>query len=78
MIPITTDGISLPEFPESHPDQGQALRLKVTVEPALFTADPHTHRIIPVSYELLSEDDYGKGCSRLPNNQNHRRKIHEI
>ena len=44
-------------FPESHPDQGQALRLKVTVEPALFTADPHTHRIIPVSYGLLSEDE---------------------
>jgi conjugal transfer pilus assembly protein TraF len=57
VIPITTDGISLPEFPHSHSDQGQAARLKVTVEPALFTADPQTHRIIPVSYGLLSEDE---------------------
>lgn len=57
VVPITTDGISLPEFPQSHRDQGQALRLKVTVEPALFTADPHTHRIIPVSYGLLSEEE---------------------
>lgn len=57
VIPITTDGISLPEFPHSHSDQGQAARLKVTVEPALFTADPQTHRIIPISYGLLSEDE---------------------
>jgi conjugal transfer pilus assembly protein TraF len=57
VIPITTDGISLPEYPHSHSDQGQAERLKVTVEPALFTADPQTHRIIPVSYGLLSEDE---------------------
>ena len=47
----------LPEFPDSHIDQGQAARLKVTIEPALFTADPQTHRIIPVSYGLLSEDE---------------------
>ena len=57
VIPITTDGISLPEYPHSHSDQGQAARLKVTIEPALFTADPQTHRIIPVSYGLLSEDE---------------------
>jgi conjugal transfer pilus assembly protein TraF len=57
VVPITTDGISLPEFPNSHSDRGQASRLKVTVEPALFTADPETHRIIPVSYGLLSEDE---------------------
>lgn len=57
IVPITTDGISLPDFPHSQIDQGQAERLKVTMEPALFTADPHTHRIIPVSYGLLSEDE---------------------
>lgn len=57
VVPITTDGISLPEFPQSHIDQGQAVRLKVTVEPALFTADSQTHRIIPISYGLLSEDE---------------------
>lgn len=57
VIPITTDGVSLPEFPHSHRDQGQAARLKVTVEPALFTADPQSHRIIPVSFGLLSEDE---------------------
>ena len=57
VIPITTDGISLPDFPQSQPDQGQAARLGVTMEPALFTVDPAQHRIIPVSYGLLSEDE---------------------
>jgi conjugal transfer pilus assembly protein TraF len=57
IVPITTDGVSLPEFPQSHINQGQAERLKVTLEPAVFTADPTTHRIIPVSYGLLSEDE---------------------
>ncbi len=57
VIPITTDGISLPEFPDSRTDQGQAARLKVNMEPALFTVDPRNHRIVPVSYGLLSEDE---------------------
>ncbi len=57
VVPITTDGVSLPDFPHSHRDQGQAARLKVTMEPALFTVDPESHRIIPVSYGLLSEDE---------------------
>ncbi len=57
VVPITTDGISLPEFPNSRTDQGQAARLKVNMEPALFTVDPRNHRIIPVSYGLLSEDE---------------------
>ncbi len=57
VIPITTDGIFLPDFPNSRMDQGQAARLKVTMEPALFTVDPQSHRIIPVSYGLLSEDE---------------------
>lgn len=57
IVPITTDGISLPEFPNSQQDRGQAAFLKVTVEPALFTVDPVRHRIIPVSYGLLSEDE---------------------
>ena len=28
VMPITTDGISLPDFPHSHSDQGQAARLR--------------------------------------------------
>lgn len=57
IIPITTDGITLPEFPHSQIDQGQAARFKVSMEPALFTVDPYSHQIIPVGYGLMTEDE---------------------
>ena len=57
VIPITTDGISLPEFPNSYPNHGQAAKFQVKVEPALFIVNPYTHQAIPVSYGLTSEAD---------------------
>lgn len=60
VIPITTDGISLPEFPNSYPDQGQAEKFHVTVEPSLFAVNPYTKEAYPVSYGLMSEVDLKK------------------
>lgn len=57
VIPITTDGIALPSFPNSHVDAGQAEKFHVMVEPALFTVNPYTHKAIPVSYGLITEDE---------------------
>jgi conjugal transfer pilus assembly protein TraF len=57
VLPVTTDGISLPEFPNSHIDQGQAAHLRVTMEPALFTVDPYSHQIVPVGFGLMGEDE---------------------
>lgn len=57
VIPITTDGISLPEFPHSYPDQGQAEKFHVQVEPALFAVNPYTKKAFPVAYGLTSEVD---------------------
>jgi conjugal transfer pilus assembly protein TraF len=57
VIPITTDGVALAEFPNSRIDQGQAQKFYVTVEPALFTVNPYTHQAIPVAYGLMSESD---------------------
>lgn len=60
VIPITTDGISLPEFPNSYPNQGQAEKFHVTVEPALFAVDPYTQKAFPIAYGLTSEADLKK------------------
>lgn len=60
VIPITTDGIALPEFPNSYKDQGQAEKFKVTVEPALFAVNPYTHKAFPVAYGLTSVADLKK------------------
>ena len=60
VVPITTDGVSLPEFPNSYPDQGQAEKFHVTVEPALFSVNPYTHQAFPITYGLTSEADLKK------------------
>jgi conjugal transfer pilus assembly protein TraF len=60
VIPITTDGVALPEFPNSYPDRGQAEKFHVTVEPALFAVNPYTHKAFPVAYGLTSEADLKK------------------
>ncbi len=57
VVPITTDGVALPDFPNSHIDQGQAARFNITQEPALFTVDPYSHQAVPVSFGLMSEDE---------------------
>jgi conjugal transfer pilus assembly protein TraF len=57
VVPITTDGIALPEFPDSQVDAGQSARFHVGAEPALFTVDPYHHQATPVSYGLLSESE---------------------
>jgi conjugal transfer pilus assembly protein TraF len=57
ILPVTTDGISLPEFPKSYIDNGQAERFHATVEPAVFAVNPYTHKAIPVSYGLVSETE---------------------
>lgn len=57
VIPITTDGISLPEFPNSYINQGQAQRFGVRVEPALFAVNPYTEKAFPITYGLISLAD---------------------
>lgn len=57
VVPITTDGTSLPDFPQSQVDSGQSSLFQVQVEPALFTVDPYTHKAVPVSYGLVSEQE---------------------
>jgi conjugal transfer pilus assembly protein TraF len=55
LIPITMDGIALPEFPHSVIDKGQAAQFKVQVEPSLFAVNPYTHKAYPIAYGLVSE-----------------------
>jgi conjugal transfer pilus assembly protein TraF len=57
VIPITMDGKSLPEFPNSAHDSGQAKKFNVTVEPSLYAVDPVTQKAYPVAYGLSSETE---------------------
>jgi len=68
VIPITTDGISLPEFPNSYPDHGQAQKFHVTVEPALFAVNPYTQKAFPIAYGLTSATDLKRRIVEIATN----------
>jgi conjugal transfer pilus assembly protein TraF len=57
VIPITLDGIVLPEFPDSKHDSGQAKKFNVTVEPSLYAVDPISQKAFPVAFGLTSETE---------------------
>ena len=68
VIPITMDGIPLPEFPDSHADTGQAKKFHVTVEPSLFAVDPYTQKAFPVAYGLTSETELRENIYKIITN----------
>lgn len=57
IIPVTLDGQSLPVFPNSRTDAGQARKFKVSAVPALFAVNPYTNKAIPIAYGFISESD---------------------
>lgn len=57
IIPITLDGISLPEFPNSKTDSGQAIQFQVKATPAVFAVNPTTGKAFPIAYGLTSETE---------------------
>ncbi|MCE3237355.1 MAG: hypothetical protein K0R24_336 [Gammaproteobacteria bacterium] len=65
VVAITTDGMSLPEFPHSYRDQGQAEKFHVTAEPALFAVDPYTQKAFPIAYGLTSQADIKKNILNI-------------
>lgn len=70
VMAITTNGISLPEYPNSYTDQGQAATFQVKVEPSLFIVNPYTKKAIPVGYGLMSEVDLKKRILEIAKNNN--------
>jgi conjugal transfer pilus assembly protein TraF len=57
VVPITMDGISLSEFPNSKQDAGQSKKFQVTVEPSLYAVDPETQKAFPMAFGLTSETE---------------------
>lgn len=60
VLPITTDGISLPEFPKSYVDQGESQIYNVTVEPTLFLVNSETNKAIRISTGLATQSEIKK------------------
>ena len=58
VVPISVDGGPLlPAFPNPKIDNGIARALDVREVPALFLVEPHSGRIVPIGYGVLSESE---------------------
>lgn len=68
ILPITMDGISLPEFSDSYVDQGESQIYNVTVEPTLFAVNPITHKALRIATGLTSQSEIKKNIIALLTN----------
>jgi conjugal transfer pilus assembly protein TraF len=65
VLAITTDGISLPEFPDSYIDQGESRIYDVTVEPTVFAVNPITHKALRIATGLTTQSEIKKNIIAL-------------
>jgi conjugal transfer pilus assembly protein TraF len=57
VLPISLDGGTLQEFPNTKQNNGIAERLQITHVPALIALHPKTGQLIPLAYGLTSESE---------------------
>lgn len=60
LVPISLDGILLPEFPLGRVDQGIAKQMEVTVSPSLYIVNPKSKHATPIAYGLVTLDQIEK------------------
>ena len=60
VLPISIDGLGLPDYPHPTKNQGQAEKLGVKMWPALFMVDTKTGVISPVTFGLVSQVELKK------------------
>lgn len=65
IIPITMDGISLPEFPNSPRDSGESAQFHVTVTPSVIAVNLRSQKAYPVVYGLTSETELRDNISKI-------------
>ena len=65
VVPITLDGISLPEFPNSPRDSGEAAQFQVTVTPSLIAVNHLTQKAFPVAYGVPSETELRENIYKI-------------
>lgn len=56
MIPVSVDGTTSPDLPQSRQDNGQADALGVRYFPAVLLVNPKTQAVNPIAYGLTTQD----------------------
>lgn len=57
VIPVSLDGIGIPDFPNPTKDIGWADKLGVTVTPAMFMVNPKSGEVVPMAYGVITEEE---------------------
>lgn len=57
VLPISRDGASLKEFPNSFKDNGITEQWKIDRFPALFVVNPQTEVVTPIAYGMISLEE---------------------
>ena len=65
VIAITTDGKTLPEFPDARKDQYASMAFKVKTLPALFAVNPRTQEVTAITHKPLSLYELEENILRL-------------
>lgn len=60
IVPISIDGRSSPDFPNSRTDQGQSVKMNIKHFPALFLVDPKKEEYKPLAYGFITQDDLAR------------------
>jgi len=68
LIPISVDGVTLPIFPESRMDHGQAESMHIQFFPALVLVDPTQGMYRPINYGFITVDELKKRYLEIATN----------
>lgn len=68
LIPISVDDVTLPIFPESRIDQGQAQSMHIQFFPALVLVDPTQGTYRPINYGFITVDELKKRYLEIATN----------
>lgn len=75
VLPISIDGLPLPDYPHPVKNQGQAQAFKVTRWPALFLVEPNQRVVIPVTFGMISVDELKSRLTHLIKEARKRGKV---
>jgi conjugal transfer pilus assembly protein TraF len=69
VLAVSTDGGTLPDYPDARPDNGIATRLQVRSVPAVYLTQPNRREIRPVGFGLMSDSELLERVAALARDQ---------
>jgi len=67
VIPVSQDGIGLPDYPRPEMDHGISSQFGVQSVPALFLVNPRRREVFPVAFGMVSESELARRIVSIVN-----------